>query len=91
MNSATIQSVTAREILDSRGNPTVEVDVRLHDGTLRKFTIEELLTLSSFPPDFKWPAGSSYSEQLARIGNAVPPLMMFHLASAIRDALQRTR
>jgi enolase len=28
-----IQSVIAREILDSRGNPTVEVDVRLEDGS----------------------------------------------------------
>src|SRR5262245_61799434 len=30
---ADIASVHAREILDSRGNPTVEVDVRLSDGT----------------------------------------------------------
>ncbi|MGA1562799.1 MAG: hypothetical protein ACO376_07420, partial [Gammaproteobacteria bacterium] len=27
-----IQSIHAREILDSRGNPTVEVDVVLADG-----------------------------------------------------------
>ncbi|MBI2760950.1 MAG: phosphopyruvate hydratase [Chloroflexi bacterium] len=33
MNSE-IASVLAREILDSRGNPTVEVDVRLRDGSL---------------------------------------------------------
>ncbi|MDR0434357.1 MAG: phosphopyruvate hydratase [Gracilibacteraceae bacterium] len=30
---STIDQVTAREILDSRGNPTVEVDVVLSDGT----------------------------------------------------------
>lgn len=30
---ATIQQIHAREILDSRGNPTVEVDVRLSDGS----------------------------------------------------------
>jgi len=29
----TIKSIHAREILDSRGNPTVEVDIVLHDGT----------------------------------------------------------
>ncbi|MFC2075303.1 phosphopyruvate hydratase, partial [Bdellovibrionota bacterium] len=29
---ATIKSVHAREILDSRGNPTIEVDVQLNDG-----------------------------------------------------------
>ncbi len=30
---STIDSITAREILDSRGNPTVEVEVALSDGT----------------------------------------------------------
>ncbi|RUO57872.1 phosphopyruvate hydratase [Pseudidiomarina insulisalsae] len=29
---ATIQSIVAREIMDSRGNPTIEVDVHLDDG-----------------------------------------------------------
>ncbi len=29
-----IKSITAREVLDSRGNPTVEADVSLDDGTL---------------------------------------------------------
>jgi len=31
---AAIEEVSAREILDSRGNPTVKVDVRLSDGTI---------------------------------------------------------
>ena len=31
---AAIEGVSAREILDSRGNPTVKVDVRLSDGTM---------------------------------------------------------
>jgi enolase len=31
---STIKSVKAREILDSRGNPTIEVEVELKDGTL---------------------------------------------------------
>ena len=31
---ATILDVKAREVLDSRGNPTVEVEVRLSDGTV---------------------------------------------------------
>jgi len=30
---STIQSILAREILDSRGNPTVEADVTLADGS----------------------------------------------------------
>jgi enolase len=34
MASSSIKSVHAREVLDSRGNPTVEVDVRLEGGLL---------------------------------------------------------
>ncbi|MCA1686109.1 MAG: phosphopyruvate hydratase, partial [Planctomycetia bacterium] len=36
---AAIASVRAREILDSRGNPTVEVDVTLSDGTLGRAAV----------------------------------------------------
>src|ERR1700753_3007053 len=32
--SLAIEYVIARQVLDSRGNPTVEVDVLLEDGTL---------------------------------------------------------
>lgn len=39
MNESTIESVTAREILDSRGNPTIEVSVRLHDGAIGRAAI----------------------------------------------------
>ncbi len=35
----TIVSITGREILDSRGNPTVEVDVILEDGTLGRAAV----------------------------------------------------
>jgi enolase len=34
-----IESVTARQILDSRGNPTVEVDVQLSDGSLGRAAV----------------------------------------------------
>jgi len=37
--STTIVDVLAREILDSRGNPTVEVDVLLEDGTLGRAAV----------------------------------------------------
>jgi enolase len=36
---ATIDAVGAREILDSRGNPTVEVEVALDDGTLARAAV----------------------------------------------------
>ena len=35
----TIKQVKAREIIDSRGNPTVEVDVILDDGTLGRAAV----------------------------------------------------
>lgn len=37
--AATIRQVTGREILDSRGNPTVEVDVLLDNGTLGRAAV----------------------------------------------------
>ena len=36
---STIQSVHARQILDSRGNPTVEVDVRTENGFLGRAAV----------------------------------------------------
>lgn len=35
MKDIRIEQVVGREILDSRGNPTVQADVLLSDGTLR--------------------------------------------------------
>ncbi|KAE8806667.1 enolase [Hordeum vulgare] len=37
--AATIQSVKARQIFDSRGNPTVEVDVCCSDGTFARAVV----------------------------------------------------
>ena len=37
--SLIIDEIVAREILDSRGNPTVEVDVYLEDGTLGRAAV----------------------------------------------------
>ncbi|NQZ74049.1 MAG: phosphopyruvate hydratase, partial [Dinoroseobacter sp.] len=34
-----IIDIHAREILDSRGNPTVEVDVTLEDGTIGRAAV----------------------------------------------------
>lgn len=39
MTRATIDAVTGRQILDSRGRPTVEVDVRLTDGTIGRASV----------------------------------------------------
>src|SRR5213596_1013526 len=39
MSKTSIASIHAREILDSRGNPTVEVDVRLENGALGRAAV----------------------------------------------------
>ncbi|MCL5105467.1 MAG: phosphopyruvate hydratase [Armatimonadetes bacterium] len=39
MFSASIEEIMAREILDSRGNPTVEVEVWLDDGTMGRAAV----------------------------------------------------
>ncbi|HVQ86818.1 MAG TPA: phosphopyruvate hydratase, partial [Actinomycetes bacterium] len=36
---ASIDALIAREILDSRGNPTVEVEVGLDDGTVARAAV----------------------------------------------------
>ncbi len=39
MSTTKITAITAREIIDSRGNPTVEVDVRLASGALGRASV----------------------------------------------------
>jgi enolase len=39
MSTSTIVQVHARQILDSRGNPTIEVDVRLSGGALGRAAV----------------------------------------------------
>ena len=39
MSKTSIRNTIGREILDSRGNPTIEVDVRLKDGTLGRAAV----------------------------------------------------
>src|SRR3970040_1985100 len=39
MANSKIKTIHARQILDSRGNPTVEVDVRLEDGAFGRAAI----------------------------------------------------
>ena len=45
---ATIEAVGAREILDSRGNPTVEVEVALDDGTVARAAVPSGASTGAF-------------------------------------------
>ncbi len=46
--SSTIEVVVAREILDSRGNPTVEVDVYLEDGSMGRAAVPSGASTGAF-------------------------------------------
>src|SRR3954449_10839530 len=45
---ATIEAIVAREILDSRGNPTVEVEVGLDDGTIARAAVPSGASTGAF-------------------------------------------
>ncbi len=55
----------------------------VHPVERRKFTIAELRRICAFPDDFV--LVGSYAQQWARLGNAVPPVMMMHVATAVRE------
>ena len=59
INSA-IKSITAREILDSRGNPTVEVDVQLEDGSWARAAVPSGASTGAFEAAELRDGGSRY-------------------------------
>ncbi|MEY3277552.1 MAG: Enolase [Actinomycetota bacterium] len=57
---ATIENVIAREILDSRGNPTVEVEVLLDDGTVSRAAVPSGASTGAFEAAERRDGGSRY-------------------------------
>jgi DNA (cytosine-5)-methyltransferase 1 len=53
----------------------------------RKFTIAEVKRICAFPDDFI--LTGSYAQQWERLGNSVPPVMMYQIARVIRDEILR--
>jgi enolase len=56
----TIKTIKAREILDSRGNPTVEVDVTLSDGALARAAVPSGASTGAFEAVELRDGGSRY-------------------------------
>jgi len=56
----TIEAVAAREILDSRGNPTVEVEVLLDDGTAARAAVPSGASTGAFEAVEKRDGGERY-------------------------------
>jgi DNA (cytosine-5)-methyltransferase 1 len=56
-----------------------------HPTEKRKFTIAELRRICGFPDDFA--LTGTYAQQWERLGRAVPPIMMSHVAATVRDQI----
>jgi len=76
-----IERVTARQILDSRGRPTLEADVRLADGTLGRASVPSGASTGSHeahelrdgdPTDF---AGLSVHRAVAAVDDEISPAL----------------
>lgn len=56
-----------------------------HWTEARKLTLGELRAIGGFPADFQ--LTGTYAQRWERIGRAVPPVMMSHIAAAVRDRI----
>lgn len=56
-----------------------------HPTEKRKFSIAELKRICAFPDDFI--LTGTYAQQWERMGRAVPPVMMYHIAATVRDQI----
>lgn len=57
------------------------------DGVLRHFTLREAARVQTFPDDFRFPSGTSWSSAFKQLGNAAPPLLVRQFAESIVAAL----
>jgi enolase len=80
--STTITSVIAREILDSRGNPTVEVDVKLASGHVGRAAVPsgastgEHEAIELRDGDKKRYLGKGVSKAVANVGKLIAPALI---------------
>ena len=73
---------------ENRPNPSITTQPgggMIHPTEKRKFSIAELKRICAFPDDFI--LKGTYAQQWERLGRAVPPVMMMHIAAAIRDGV----
>ena len=86
MNNYSIQTIKARQILDSRGNPTVEADVILADGTMGRAAVPsgasagagEALELRD--GGSQW-TGKGVSQAVTHVNDVIAPALVGHDAS----------
>jgi DNA (cytosine-5)-methyltransferase 1 len=59
----------------------------LHPSAHRPITVREAARLMSFPDDFVLPEDQSMTSIARQVGNAVPPLLARHIATALHEQL----
>jgi enolase len=87
---STIKSVHAREILDSRGNPTVEVEIQLEDGTVGRAAVPSGASTGAFEAAELRDGGSRYlgkgvQTAVNNVNNKIAPVVIGLNAQAQRD------
>ncbi|MCL2280388.1 phosphopyruvate hydratase [Candidatus Saccharibacteria bacterium] len=88
-----IQFIKARQILDSRGNPTVECDVTLDDGTVGRAAVPSGASTGSGEAlelrdgDEKW-GGKGVTKAIANVNDIISPELIGHEA-ADQESLDR--
>src|SRR5579864_1691235 len=81
MSKATIKKIHAREILDSRGNPTIEVDVRLDNGVLGRAAVPSGASTGQHEAwelrdgDKKRYGGKGVSKAVAAVHDSIAPAL----------------
>ena len=80
------RTVTCRNLAGATGHMH---RIRLADGRRRRLFVREAARLQSFPDWFEF-CGAETS-QFNQIGNAVPPLLAWHLAGSVKKYLATTK
>lgn len=76
------RTVTCRNLAGATGDM---LRVKFPDGRRKRLSVREGARLQSFPDWFQF--SGSENSQFNQVGNAVPPLMAYHLATVIRAYL----
>jgi phosphopyruvate hydratase len=94
---ATIEAIVAREILDSRGNPTVEVEVGLDDGTIARAAVPSGASTGAFEAvelrdgDARRYLGKGVEKAVANVGDRLAEELVGYDATEQRIIDQKMR
>src|SRR3954470_6948021 len=92
---ATIEGIVAREILDSRGNPTVEVEIGLDDGTIARAAVPSGAPTGAFEAvelrdgDSRRYGGKGVTKAVDNVTERIAPELVGYEASEQRAIDQR--